>query len=82
MHCLKEELQVMQKQPEGGSIVNASSTAGLVGLLGHGAYCASKHAVAGLTKCCARDYGSKNIRVNAIAPGVSGETSKKLLSRC
>ena len=71
MHCLKEELKVMQNQPEGGSIVNAASTAGLVGLYGHGAYCASKHAVVGLTKCCARDYGSYKIRVNAIAPGIT-----------
>ena len=38
MHCLKEELKVMQKQ-RSGAIVNAASTAGLVGLYGHAAYC-------------------------------------------
>lgn len=71
MHSLKAELKAMLSQsPPGGSIVNAASTAGLMGLKGHGAYVASKHAVVGLTKVCARDHGDKGIRVNAIAPGV------------
>lgn len=67
MHCLKEELKVMK---EGAAIVNAASTAGLIGLPGHMAYCVSKHGVVGLTRVCAQDYGSKGIRVNAVAPGV------------
>ena len=53
----------------GGAIVNISSQLGLEGRAGFGAYCASKHALLGITKCWAKELGDKNIRVNAVCPG-------------
>ena len=53
----------------GGSIVNISSTAGLAGLYGHGAYGAAKWGVRGLTKTAAVELGVHGIRVNSVHPG-------------
>ena len=63
--------QVFVRQLAGtGSIVNVSSVSGLLAEPQRAAYVSSKHALIGLTKQLAMEFGELGIRVNAVAPGV------------
>ncbi|MCM3798953.1 MULTISPECIES: SDR family NAD(P)-dependent oxidoreductase [Bacillaceae] len=61
---------VIPKMEPGSSIINTASIAGIKGQKLVSAYSASKSSVIALTKTAATEFGRKNIRVNAIAPGI------------
>ena len=52
-----------------GSIVNIASVAGTLGIIHRTAYNASKHALIGMTRTLAAEWGGRGVRVNAVAPG-------------
>jgi NAD(P)-dependent dehydrogenase (short-subunit alcohol dehydrogenase family) len=66
---VKHGARAMRRHGEGGSIINTSSTAGLVGGSGPAAYSAAKSGVVSLTRSAAIELAADRIRVNTIAPG-------------
>ena len=67
-HCIKAASKIMIKQ-RCGRIINVSSVVGASGNPGQANYVASKAGIIGLTKAVAKELASRNITVNAVAPG-------------
>jgi 3-oxoacyl-[acyl-carrier protein] reductase len=84
-YCTRETAQHMNTE-KGGHIINISSIVGLQGREGQANYAASKAALIGLTKACARELGTANIQVNAVLPGylptdMGGTIAETMLSK-
>lgn len=62
-------LPKMMARGHGGRIVNMSSLSGLKGMAGQTNYCAAKSAIIGATRALAQETASRNVTVNAVAPG-------------
>ncbi|WVZ05492.1 hypothetical protein V8G54_018838 [Vigna mungo] len=82
--CIQAAAKVMMKKKKvtyrkTGRIVNIASVVGLVGNVGQANYSAAKAGVIGLTKTVAKEYASRNITVNAVAPGfIASDMTAKL----
>jgi 3-oxoacyl-[acyl-carrier protein] reductase len=77
--CTKAAIKPMMKQ-RSGKIINIASVIGQMGNMGQANYSASKGGVIAFTKTMAKELGSRNIRVNAIAPGFIESKMTEVLS--
>ncbi len=68
-NCCRAAIKPFLKQKSGGRIINIASVAGIYGNSGQTNYAASKGGVIAFTRSLAKELGSRNITVNAIAPG-------------
>lgn len=78
-HGLKFVTRPMMKQRQ-GRIINIASVSGVIGNMGQANYSASKAGVIGLTKAAAKELASRNITVNAVAPGFVATEMTDVLS--
>lgn len=76
---IKHVIPLMMKN-KAGRVVNISSFVGIEGQAGQINYAASKAGIIGITKSCAREYASRNITCNAIAPGYIETPMTEVLS--
>ena len=78
-NCTKAVTKIMMKQ-RSGSIINMTSVVGETGNAGQANYAAAKAGVIGFTKSVAKELASRNIRVNAVAPGCNDTDMTAVLS--
>ena len=78
-YCCKAAVRPMMKK-RSGRIINITSVVGLAGQAGQTNYAASKAGIIGFTKSLAKEVGSRNITVNAIAPGFIPTALTEVLS--
>ena len=76
----KEAINLMKKK-RSGKIVNLSSVSGVVGNAGQANYAASKAGVIAFTKTIAKEYASRNILANAVAPGFIATDMTKAMNQ-